>query len=96
MNSGIVGGFGGHLSLGAKDLADEIDKMNNKNDANWIIMNTYCCSLLNDECTYLLIWPANLYICLLEYTWNYVNQNKVQFVIIHAFFEGYVKCKKYS
>ena len=34
LNSGIVGGFGGHVSLGAKDLADEIDKMNNKNDAN--------------------------------------------------------------
>ena len=38
-NSGTVCGFGGQVSLGAKDLAEEIDKINNKTDANLIIVN---------------------------------------------------------
>ena len=38
-NSGTVGGFVGQVSLGAKDLAEEIDKINNKTDANLIIVN---------------------------------------------------------
>ena len=33
-NSRTVGGFGGQVSLGAKDRADEIDKIKTKTDAN--------------------------------------------------------------
>ena len=33
-NSGTVGGFGGQVSLGAKDLADEIDKTKTKSVPN--------------------------------------------------------------
>ena len=39
-NSGTVGGFVGQVSLGAKDLADEIDKTKTKSVANWIIVNS--------------------------------------------------------
>jgi len=41
------------VSLGAKDLAEEIDKINNKTDANLIIVNfiPVPCQAMNVPCT---------------------------------------------